>query len=468
MLMPDKLHDYEVKAIEFQCSRPASALWLDMGLGKTIITLTSILWLIRAGHLHGVVIVAPIRVCRMVWRQEAAKWAHTVGLKFALVVGDHDRRCRELMQPADVFLVNYENLEWLSGALQTYFINQHKPLPFDGIVYDEITKCKNSSTRRVHALAKILPYFKWRTGLTGSPASNGYKDLHGQYLVLDDGERLGTSKTQFETRYYKKNGTFQRKVPYEDTEETIRNRIGDITLEMSAEDYNKLPDIIINDVMVELPGDLRTTYEVMEQELFLKLDSGAEVELFNQASLMNKCLQFANGAAYTTPGMPEWEAIHELKLDALEEILEEANGQPILCGYQFKFDAERIMQRFHKLHPINLSACHSDKSLNDAMRRWQEGDCPLLIGHPGSMGHGLDGLQKRGNIVVWFGLTWSLDLYDQLNARIRRQGQGHPVIVHRILCADTFDEAQAIALEDKGATQASLRKAIKKYRQQKT
>lgn len=466
MLTPDKFHDYEIKAIEFQCSRPASALWLDMGLGKTIVTLTSINWMLQCGYLRAVVIVAPIRVCRMVWRQEAAKWAHTLGMRFALVVGDHDRRCRELLQPAQVFLVNYENLEWLSEALQTYFINQNKPLPFDGIVYDEITKCKNSSTRRVNALRKILPYFKWRTGLTGSPASNGYKDLHGQYLVLDDGVRLGTSKTAFENRWYKKDGTYKRK-PYDDTQEAIRNLIGDMTLEMSAEDYNKLPDIIVNDVTVELPGILRTIYDTMEEEFFLRLDSGAEVELFNQASLMNKCLQFANGAVYTEPGQPHWELIHDLKLDALEEIIEEANGQPILCAYAFKFDAQRIMKRFHKLHPINISECHSDKALNEAMRRWKNGSCPLMIGHPGSMGHGLDGLQDAGNIVAWFGLNWSLDLYDQLNARIRRQGQGRPVMCHRILCADTFDQAQAIALEGKANTQTSLRQAIKAYRQQK-
>jgi SNF2 family DNA or RNA helicase len=186
--------------------------------------------------------------------------------------------------------------------------------------------------------------------------------------------------------------------------------------------------------------------------------------MFNQASLTNRCLQFSNGAMYPIPGMPLWEPIHDLKLDALEDIIEEANGQPILCSYAYRSDAERIMKRFHKLRPINLTECHSQRALNDAMRRWTSGDCPLMIGHPGSMGHGLDGLQQYGHIVVWFGLNWSLDYYVQMNARIRRQGQGVPVICHRILCKDTLDQAQALALESKAQTQDSLRNAIKQYR----
>jgi SNF2 family DNA or RNA helicase len=186
--------------------------------------------------------------------------------------------------------------------------------------------------------------------------------------------------------------------------------------------------------------------------------------MFNQASLTNRCLQFSNGAMYPIPGMPLWEPIHDLKLDALEDIIEEANGQPILCSYAYRSDAERIMKRFHKLRPINLTECKSQRALDDAMRRWTSGDCPLMIGHPGSMGHGLDGLQQYGHIVVWFGLNWSLDQYVQMNARIRRQGQGVPVIYHRILCKDTLDQAQALALESKAQTQESLRNAIKQYR----
>jgi SNF2 family DNA or RNA helicase len=466
MRPPSDLFPYQNKAVEFQCSHPASALWVDMGLGKTVVTLSSVAYFLGTAQLKAVIIVAPIRVCRLVWRQEALKWAHTQHLTFSMMVGDRDQRSRALMQKADIYLINYENLGWLAEVLQTYYISKGIPLPFDGIVFDEITKCKNSSTRRVHALRKVLPHFTWRTGLTGTPASNGYKDLHGQYLVLDDGARLGTSKTAFSNRWYRKSGPY-KEVPYPDTEEGIKQLIGDITLEMSAADYNPLPDMVVNDVVVELPEDLREVYERMEREFFIQLESGAEVELFNQASLTNKCLQFSNGAMYPVAGMPMWEPIHSLKLDALEDILDEANGQPVLCSYAYRSDAQRIMERFKKLHPINLTECKSERALRNAMDRWTTGRCPLMIGHPASMGHGLDGLQEHGHIVVWFGLTWSLDLMEQFNARIRRQGQGAPVICHRITCADTLDQAQELALDGKAKTQAALRNAIKQYRQKK-
>ena len=463
---PTDLFPYQQTATAFQCSMPASALWLDMGLGKTAVTLTSIAHLLNCGYLTGVVIVAPIRVCRMVWRQEAAKWTHTRHLTFSMLVGDKDQRTRGLLQKADVYLINYENLEWLVETLQTYYLAYGRPMPFNGIVYDELSKCKNSSTNRVKALLKILPHFAWRTGLTGTPASNGYKDLHGQFLVLDNGQRLGTSKTQFEHRWYKKEGPY-KKVPFGDTEDAIKQLIGDMTLEMSAADYNPLPDMMMNDIIIDLPSHLRTKYDAMEKEFFIRLDSGAEVEMFNQASMMNKCLQFSNGAVYPIAGMPTWEAVHDLKLDALEEIIEEANGQSVLCAYAYVSDAERIMKRFASLSPINLTECKSEKSLREAMRRWETGRCPLMIGHPASMGHGLDGLQHYGHILAWFGATWSLDLFDQFNARIRRQGQGCPVMCHRIVCQNTFDMIQIESLRTKDGSQSALRAAVKKYRQQK-
>lgn len=463
MLTPNLLHDYQKKAVNFQCTRPNSMLWLDMGLGKTVITLTSIAHLLSTNFLSGVIIVAPIRVIRLVWRQEAVKWEHTKHLKFSMVAGTRDQRTRALLRPADVYLINYENLRWLGETLQTYFIEKNKPLPFNGIVWDEISKMKNSSTIRVKSIRKVLPSFVWTTGLTGTPASNGYKDLHGQFLVVDKGQRLGTSKTAFKTRYYKKVGPY-KEIAYEDTETTIKNLIGDVTLEMSAEDYNPLPNLIINNVEIEMPDALRAKYEQMEREFFLQLDSGNSVEVFNQASLTNKCLQFSNGAIYPIPGMPLWEPIHDLKLEALEDIIDEAQGSPVLCAYAYVSDAERIMTKFKHLDPINLTQCKSESSLNNAMHRWKTGDCALMIGHPASMGHGIDGLQKNGHILAWFGLNWSLDLYDQFNARVRRQGQGVPVICHRIMVGNTLDEAQALALDNKARTEKALRNAVKQYR----
>ncbi len=463
MLTPDLLHGYQQKAVNFQCSHPHSMLWLDMGLGKTVITLTSLAHLLRTGFLRGVIIVAPIRVIRLVWRQEAVKWEQTKHLKFSMVTGTKDQRTRALLRPSDVYLINYENLGWLAETLQTYFVKKDRPLPFNGIIWDEISKMKNSSTNRVKAFRKIADKFDWTTGLTGTPASNGYKDLHGQFLVVDRGERLGTSKTAFRTRFYRKVGPY-KEVPYEDTEDTIKKLIGDITLEMSAEDYNPLPDLMVNNIEIEMPDDLRAKYDKMEREFFLQLDSGKEVEMFNQASLTNKCLQFANGAIYPVAGMPLWEPVHDLKLEALEDILDEAQGSPVLCAYAYRSDAQRIMDKFKHLDPINLTECKSEVSLTNAMHRWKTGDCTLMIGHPASMGHGIDGLQQNGHILVWYGLNWSLDLYEQFNARVRRQGQGVPVICHRILMQDTLDQAQALVLDDKATTQAGLRNAVKQYR----
>lgn len=466
MLTPDQLHEYQKKSVNFQCTKPQSMLWKDMGLGKTIVTLTSISHLISAGFLRGVVIVAPIRVIRLVWRQEAVKWEHTKHLRFSMVAGTRDQRTRALLRPADIYLINYENLGWLAEVLDTYFVSKDKPMPFNGVVWDEISKMKNSTTNRVKAVRKILPKFDWATGLTGTPASNGYKDLHGQFLVVDKGQRLGTSKTAFRTRFYKKAGPY-KEVPYPDTEETIKNLIGDITLEMSAEDYNKLPDLIVNNVEVEMPEEVRSKYDQMEREFFTVLDSGKELEVFNSAALTNKCLQFSNGAVYPVAGMPLWEPVHDAKIDALEEILDEAQGSPVLCAYAYRSDAQRIMQRFKNLDPINLTECKSEGSLTAAMARWKSGQCALMIGHPASMGHGIDGLQHAGRTLVWFGLTWSLDLYEQFNARVRRQGQGASVVCHHILCRDTIDQAQAIALSDKATTQAGLRAAVKQYRKQR-
>jgi SNF2 family DNA or RNA helicase len=466
MLTPDLLHDYQKKAVNFQCTHPNSMLWLDPGLGKTITTLTTLAHLLASKFLTGVIVVAPIRVVRLVWRQEAAKWDHTKHLTFSMVTGTKDQRTRALLRPADIYLINFENLGWLAETLQTYFVKKDRPMPFNGMVWDEISKMKNSATNRVKAFRKIASQFTWTTGLTGTPASNGYKDLHGQFLVVDKGERLGTSKTAFRTRFYKKIGPF-KEVPYEDTEDTIKKLIGDITLEMSAADYMKMPDLIVNTIEVEMPEALRAMYDRMEKEFFLRMDSGTEVEVFNQASLTNKLLQFSNGAMYPVAGMPLWEPIHDLKLDALEDIIDEANGQPIFCSYAYRSDAERIMTRFKHLDPINLTECKSESSLINAMHRWKTGECQLMIAHPASAGHGIDGLQKTGHTIVWYGLNWSLELYDQFNARIRRQGQGVPVICHRILMQDTLDQAQALALDEKATTQAGLRSAIKMYRQSK-
>lgn len=460
------LYPYQEKATLFQMFHKCSACWIDMGLGKTIITLGSIAALIEIGFLESVIVVAPIRVCRLVWRQEAAKWEHTNHLTFSTLLGERDMRGRSLIRSANVYLINYENLQWLGDFLNQHYLSKGRSLPFQGIVWDEISKMKNSSTQRVRSIKRLLPHMKWITGLTGTPAGNGFKDLHGQYLVLDEGVRLGTSKTQFKGRWYKKEGPYKT-VAYDDTEIRIRELIGDITLEMSAEDYNPLPDMVVNDVWVDLPEGVRKQYDIFERDFFLELDNGQDMEVFNAASLTNKLLQFSNGAVYPVPGVPTWVNIHDAKLDALGDILEEAQGKPVLCAYAYRSDAERIMGRFKEYNPINLTSCKSEASLRDAMERWKSGSCGLMIGHPASMGHGVDGLQDSCGIMAWFGMNWSLDLVLQFIARIRRQGQTRKVICHRILTRDTLDEAQVAALESKEQTQTSLRKAVKDYRERK-
>lgn len=466
MLKSSQLRDYQKKAVIFQCSKPESMLWLDMGLGKTIISLTSVQHLIEKNFLKAVLIVAPIRVTKLVWRQEAKKWTHTQGLTFSMITGTRDQRIRGLLTKADVYLINYENLEWLSETLHNYFIKKKKEIPFDGIIWDEVSKCKNSTTNRVKATLKIINCFKWATGLTGTPAANGYKDLHGQYLVVDKGKRLGTGKTAFRHRFYYKAGPY-KEVPFPDSEQQIKELIGDITLEMSAADYNPLPDLMINDILIELPPSVRIKYDKLELELFAELDNGLTIEVFNKSSLINKCLQFSNGAVYPVSGSPEWEPIHDLKLEALEDIIEEANGNPVLCAYNYRSDAERIMTKFKHLNPINLTNCKKESELINAMSRWKNHQCQLMIGHPASMGHGIDGLQDNGNILVWYGLNYSLELYNQFNARLRRQGQGKPVTCHRILGADTWDIVQRTVLFDKEYTESSLRKCINDYRKAK-
>lgn len=441
-------------------------LWLEMGLGKTIVTLTSIQHLLSKNYLRGVLIVAPIRVVRMVWEKESRAWDHTKDLKFSYMIGSRDTRTRALLQKADVYLINYENLKWLSDTLHVYFTSKKKPIPFDGLVWDEISKMKNSTSARVKSYLKIHKHFKWLTGLTGTPASNGYKDLHGQFLVVDGGERLGVYKTVFETKYYRKEGPY-KKIPYKDTEDSIKKLISDITIEMSAKDYLTLPKIIFNNVWAELPDANRTAYEIMEKEFFLQLDNGENLEMFNKAALTNKCLQFSNGAVYVEPGSHHYEVIHDAKLDALEEILEESQDRPVFCAYSFKSDADRIMKRFKPFGAINLTDCKTSMKLMNAMNHWENGKCKLMIGHPASMGHGIDGFQRKGNILVWFGLNWSLDLYDQFNARIMRQGQEKTVFCHRILVKDTLDEAQMEALNSKSDVQTSLKSAINSYRKRK-
>ena len=482
LLNPQQLYEYQRSCIIHQMSHNDSMLWLGMGLGKTPITLTTIVDRMRAGQVKKTLIFGPLRVIQAVWARESRKWAHTKHLRFSVIHGVKDKCARALFVDADIYLINYENMNWLAEQLDHYYLSQGKELPFQMVVYDEVSKLKNSTTLRmkggkrdrkdgrgetyeikVTGWRKMIPHFKYRTGLTGTPASNGYMDLFGQFLAVDGGVRLGEFVTHYKDSYFISNYRGWSYTPTELGKQWIEFKISDITVKMDARDYLDLPDSKVTNMMVELPTSARKAYREIEKKMFTQLDSGSEVEVFSKSSLSNKTLQFCNGSPYLNSKSPEFEALHDAKLDALEEVLEEAMGSPVLCSYTFKADAKRIMKKFKKYKPVNLTDTPSNKT-EEIIEKWNRGEIKLLVGHPASMGHGIDGLQDAGHILVWFGLNWSLELYEQMCGRLDRNGQTHPVSIIRILCNDTIDLAVADAIERKTDDQEGLKAALQRYR----
>jgi len=459
-------------------------LWVGCGLGKSIISLTSIEHRMRAQQVQKTLIFGPLRVIYNVWEKEARKWSHTNHLRFSVIHGSPKKRERQLFSDADIYLCNYENMAWLSNILDHYFVRQEKPLPFQNLIYDEVTRVKNSTSIRVGGGWKyfnkgeinetrerligwrpMIPHFTYRSGLTGTPATNSYIDLFGQYLCVDDGQRLGKHVTNYRDSYFAQGYDGWSYNLTDVGKQWIEHKISDITIKMDAEDYLELPPLKTNDILIDLPDKVRRSYEEVERDLFTKLDDGTEIELFNQASVSNKCLQFANGAPYKVPGELEYTKLHDAKLEALDSILEEAQGKTVLVGYNFKSDADRIMKRYKKkLRPVNLTSTPANK-LNDVIMKGNRGDIKLMIGHPGSLGHGVDGLHEFCNIIVWFGLNWDLELYLQLIDRIAGgKRRVKPVTMHRILADRTVDLAVMDALDRKESDQAGLKKAIDRYR----
>lgn len=481
MLTPKNLFEYQKECILHMLYNDKAMLWLQMGLGKTIITLTTIVDLMRAGKVQKTIIFGPLRVINSVWTTEARKWEHTNHLTFSIISGDREKRTRALFRDADIYLINYEQMNWLAETLEHYF--HDRPFPFQCVVYDEISKLKNSTSLRVaggkrdrkdkhgnyYAIKvigwrKLIGKFQYRYGLTGTPASNGYLDLHGQYLALDGGQRLGEYITHYRDAYFTRGYDGWSYKITETGKEWIERKIADITKKMDAKDYLDMPKIKVSNLFVELPFNIRKQYNELEKEMFTALDTGTEVEVFNSASLSNKCLQFCNGSPYTNPETKEWEALHDIKLKALEDILEEAGGSPVLCSYTFKADSARIMKHFKKYNPINLTE-QPIKHMKKTIEKWNKGEIKLLIGHPASMGHGIDGLQHGGSIVVWFGLNWSLELYEQMNSRLYRKGQSKPVSIIHILCPKTVDMVVLDAIERKETDQEGIKKSLDRYRQ---
>ena len=446
-----KPHDYQKYAIDYIETHPIAAVLLDMGLGKTVISLTAIEDLLfDSFEVHRVLVVAPLRVARDTWPAEIKKWSHLKDLTYSVAVGNVKERRVALTSSADITIINRENLEWLiedSGF----------PFDFDMVILDELSSFKNHRSKRFRSMMKVRPKVKRIVGLTGTPSSNGLMDLWAEFRLLDMGQRLGRFITQYRTNYFmpdKRNGEIIYSYkPLPGAENTIYREISDITISMKSTDHLKMPKLISSEYEVRLSDEEQKRYDSLKKNLVLQLPSG-DITAANAASLSGKLCQMANGAVYSNTG--DIVHIHDRKLDALEDLIEAANGKPVLVAYWFKHDLARISERLHKLH-IPFSCLDT----SDSIRRWNNSELPVALVHPASAGHGLN-LQSGGSTLIWFGLTWSLELYQQTNARLWRQGQtADTVVIQHIITKETIDGRILKALSQKDSTQAALINAVK-------
>lgn len=444
-------HEYQRYAAAYIETHPIAAVLLDMGLGKTSITLTALNDLLfDSFEIHKALVIGPLRVVRDTWPAEIEKWDHLGSLIYSVAVGTETERLEALRKSADLYIINRENVRWLveeSGI----------PFDFDMVVVDELSSFKNHQTKRFKALMKKRPGVERIVGLTGTPSSNGLMDLWAEFRLLDMGQRLGRFIGQYRTRFFqpdKRNGqvVFSYK-PLPGAEREIYRLISDITISMRSVDYLRMPELVSAAHTVYLSEEEMRRYAAFKQDLILQLPDG-EITAANAAALSGKLSQVANGAVYTDDG--ETIAIHDRKLDALEDIIESMGGKPLLVAYWFRHDRERIEERLRKLK-IPFSRLDSSESI----RRWNAGEIPVAMIHPASAGHGLN-LQGGGSTLVWFGLTWSLELYQQTNARLWRQGQrAETVVVQHIITKGSIDERMMKALSEKDTTQAALLHAVK-------
>lgn len=446
-------HAYQRKAMKFLLGQRAAALFLDPGLGKTSIALGAFQTLKRMKLSRGMLVLAPLRVATNVWPGQVAEWAEFKDLRVVVLHGEGKKAADE---EADIFVINYEGLPWLieSGALDRMLRSGR----VDTLVVDELSKFKHTNTKRFKALKGWLHRFQRRWGLTGSPAANNLMDLFGEIYVLDRGARLGQYITHFRARYFVPAGPYDWRL-IKGGEAEIYKSIADVALRMAAEDYLALPPQLDNVVSVHLPAAARKMYDAMEDELVASL-AGRTLTAPNTASALNKCRQIAGGAIYDEVQVPH--TVHEEKMSALMDIVEEAQGKPVLVAYEFRHELERLLRAFPKTPFIGggVGAKVADQIVQD----WNAGRLPLLFGNPQSMGHGLN-LQKGGaSTLVWYTLPWDFELYDQTNRRLRRQGSSaERIIVHHLLAEDTVDRAVFHALRRKEKGQKALFDALKKY-----
>lgn len=444
-------HNYQKYCIDRMVNDDKLGLMLDMGLGKTIITLTAIADLkFNRFAVDKVLIIAPKKVAEATWTDEIAKWDHLALLKAELVLGSTQKRVRALSKKADIYVINRENVQWLVDYYQNSW-------PFDMVVLDEWSSFKNHQSKRFKSLKIIRKKIKRIVGLTGTPAPNGLIDLWAQIYLLDEGERLGNTIGKYRERYFtpgQRNATvifnYDAK---EGSNDAIQNKISDICISMKADDYLELPDIIYEEIPVALDSKAQKSYDELEREMILALDTGEEISVANAAALSNKLLQLANGALYNEKR--DVTEIHDCKLERFLELIEQLNGKPALVFYNFQHDRDRIIKALEK-SKLRLRVLKTPQDQID----WNNKEIDILLAHPASAAYGLN-LQAGGNHVIWFGLNWSLELYQQANKRLHRQGQTEKVIIHHLVCKETRDEDVMEALQNKGDVQDALVESLK-------
>lgn len=445
-------HDYQKYAIDYIKEHPVAAVILAMGMGKTSITLTAIEELMYDSfEIRKVLIVAPLRVASTVWSDEITQWDHLKHLRYSKILGTEKERLAAINKDADVYLINRENLQWLIEKSGTEF-------DYDMVVIDELSSFKNWGSKRFKAFMKVRPRVKRVVGLTGTPSSNGLMDLFAEFKMLDMGERLGRFITQYRTNYFRPD-RMNGQIVYSyqllpGAEERIYDKISDITISMKAMDHLNMPELLNTRYPVYMDEEEEQLYKGMKNDLILPFAGEDEITAANAAALSNKLCQMANGAVYSDN--QQVMHIHDRKLDALEDMIEAANGNPILVAYWFQHDLERIIKRLQELK-INYARLTKE----DSIRKWNKGEITVGLIHPASAGHGLN-LQSGGSTLVWFGLTWSLELYQQTVARLWRQGQtASTVVVQHIVTEGAIDERILKALVQKDIHQAALIDAVK-------
>ncbi len=438
-------YSYQEYALKFILNSKAAGIFLDCGLGKTVITLTAIAELMHNRfEISKALVIAPLRVAENVWDVEAKKWGHLKHLRVAKVLGSEKKRIQALNTNADIYVINRENTKWLVDYYK-------KDWPFDMLVLDELSSFKSHRAKRFKALRKVRPLCKRVVGLTGTPEPNGLIDLWAQVYLLDSGQRLGKTISGYRDRYFLPDKRNQHVIfsykPREGAEEAIYKKLSDICISMKNRDYLTLPERMDNILGINLPPKVLEQYRQLERDLLLPLLEG-DIVAGSAAVLTNKLLQITGGAVYDEE--KKVQILHDEKLKALEDLVEATNGKPVLVYYNYRHELERIQKQF---------LCRVLDTAKD-MEDWNKGEIPVMLAHPASAGHGLN-LQNGGSTIIWFGLPWSLELYQQANARIHRQGQKNTVVVHHLVAKETIDEDVMQVLAKKQAGQEALLQAVK-------